>query len=233
VADFIGRSLPTLSGTGMAQSVMMKECVSNETLAFAAVVASDPGYPADSGPGVATSPDQSGKTSVSARDESYATDRILVKFKPGISERVRQDIHRAQGASVVGELKGIGVQILKVPNSKVMEKVLAYRAHGSVEYAEPDYIATAYEVPNDPSFNQQWGMTQIDAPEAWSATTGSSSGKIAILDTGIDIHHPDLDGKMLRVTCTIIPTVPLRMTFMVTARMLPASPLPKRTTMSV
>ena len=144
----------------------------------------------------ATSPDQSGKTSVSARDESYATDRILVKFKPGISERVRQDIHRAHGASVVGELKGIGVQILKVPNSKVMEKVLAYRAHGSVEYAEPDYIATAYEVPNDPSFNQQWGMTQIDAPEAWSATTGSSSVKIAILDTGIDIHHPDLDGKI-------------------------------------
>lgn len=144
----------------------------------------------------ATSPDQSGKTSVSARDESYATDRILVKFKPGISERVRQDIHRAHGASVVGELKGIGVQILKVPNSKVMEKVLAYRAHGSVEYAEPDYIATANEVPNDPSFNQQWGMTQIDAPEAWSATTGSSSVKIAILDTGIDIHHPDLDGKI-------------------------------------
>jgi thermitase len=144
----------------------------------------------------ATSPGQLGKASVPARDESYEAARILVKFKPGISETIRQDIHRAQGAEVIGELKGIGVQILKVPNGKVMEKVLAYRTHGAVEYAEPDYIATAFEAPNDPSFDQQWGMTQIDAPEAWSVTAGSSSVKIAILDTGIDIHHPDLDGKI-------------------------------------
>ncbi|MCD4726690.1 MAG: S8 family serine peptidase, partial [Pirellulales bacterium] len=47
-------------------------------------------------------------------------------------------------------------------------------------------------VPTDPYYNQLWGMDSIDAPEARSITTGSSSVVVAVIDTGVDYTHVDL-----------------------------------------
>lgn len=57
-------------------------------------------------------------------------------------------------------------------------------------------------VPNDPGFSSQWGLhntnnVDIDAPEAWGITTGSSSVTVAIIENyGVQLSHPDLDSKM-------------------------------------
>jgi len=84
----------------------------------------------------------------------------------------------------------------------------------SVRYAEPNmvgHLCLISVIPNDPDFNKQWhyhntgqvppGGTpdaDIDAPEGWEWTTGSSLIKVGVLDTGIPIQggtlsHPDLD----------------------------------------
>lgn len=47
-------------------------------------------------------------------------------------------------------------------------------------------------VPNDTFFSQQWDMTQIQGPNAWNTSTGSSSVVVCVLDTGCDLTHPDL-----------------------------------------
>ena len=49
--------------------------------------------------------------------------------------------------------------------------------------------------PNDPLFPQQSYLNQIDVGSAWSATTGSAT-PIAIIDTGVDLRHDDLIGKL-------------------------------------
>jgi len=47
------------------------------------------------------------------------------------------------------------------------------------------------KIPNDPNFpNQSWHYDMVDAPRAWSITTGSSSIIVAVLDNGIVFHHP-------------------------------------------
>jgi thermitase len=79
----------------------------------------------------------------------------------------------------------------------MQEKLLAYRGEKAVLFAEPDFIAKAIGTPNDPSFGNQWGMTKIQAPQAWDITTGQPSIKIAILDTGVDQDHEDLAGKIV------------------------------------
>ncbi len=52
-------------------------------------------------------------------------------------------------------------------------------------------------VPNDPHYAKQWGYPKIKAPQAWDLARGSSSVKVAVLDSGIDVSHPDLQGKVV------------------------------------
>jgi serine protease len=66
-------------------------------------------------------------------------------------------------------------------------------------------IATSYDTggaatsasPNDPLLGRQWGLQQIKAPGAWARGALGGGATIAIVDTGVDLHHPDLQGKLL------------------------------------
>ncbi len=48
----------------------------------------------------------------------------------------------------------------------------------------------------DPLFDQQWGLQQIHAPEAWDTSTGTGQ-TIAVVDTGVDLGHPDLKSQLV------------------------------------
>ncbi len=56
----------------------------------------------------------------------------------------------------------------------------------------PDRALKLQRLPNDSLYPQLWGMGAISAPAAWDKTTGSSNTVVAIMDTGIDLDHPDL-----------------------------------------
>jgi len=64
---------------------------------------------------------------------------------------------------------------------------------GEVAWAEANrWRETSATTPNDPRYASQWGLTQIGCPEAWDLTTGDPSIVVAIIDTGVDLNHPDL-----------------------------------------
>jgi subtilisin family serine protease len=50
---------------------------------------------------------------------------------------------------------------------------------------------TAAALPDDPELGQPW-VTEIAVPEAWDVTTGDPSVVVAVVDTGVDLSHPDL-----------------------------------------
>jgi thermitase len=128
---------------------------------------------------------------------SFTAGEILVKFHSTISPSEIALIHRQNGGQVKEVIPGIGVQVVTVPAGKALEKAKAYTVNPKVAYAEPNYLAQADVIPDDPYFSQQWGLTKIMSTEAWGITTGSAEVKIAVLDTGVAMTHPDLATKIV------------------------------------
>ena len=58
-------------------------------------------------------------------------------------------------------------------------------------------IPAASLTPNDPLWVSSWSLAKVNAPAAWQLTTGTSETIIAVLDTGVDLTHPDLQGAFV------------------------------------
>jgi thermitase len=127
----------------------------------------------------------------------FSQEQILVKFQPNVSLPEAAEIHRQLGGQVKKNIPGIGVQVITVPKGQAMAKAKAYSTNARVAYAEPDFMAEAVGSPDDPYFGLQWGLTKVEAPQAWEVTNGNSSINIAIVDTGVDLDHPDLADKLI------------------------------------
>lgn len=67
----------------------------------------------------------------------------------------------------------------------------------AVVYVEPSHGMTASDVPADPLYERQRSyLDPVHAPEAWDIETGRPEVVVAILDTGLDVTHPDLQGRV-------------------------------------
>ncbi|MFM6324178.1 MAG: S8 family serine peptidase, partial [Microcystis panniformis] len=140
----------------------------------------------------------------------YAPNQLIVKFKQGIASAQVAQFQSLFGAVSTQTIRLTGAQVWKLSGSLSVEKILAkYRSNPIFEYIQPDYIRTLGTIstqatfPNDPSFNQLWGLhntgqnggtpdADIDAPEAWDIQTGNPNLVIGVIDTGVDYNHPDL-----------------------------------------
>jgi thermitase len=80
-------------------------------------------------------------------------------------------------------------------------------AKGFVAWAEPDlavqlnFAADNVELPNDPRFSDQWHMQPgeggVQVPEAWQLSRGTSDITVAVIDSGIDLQHRDLQPNLV------------------------------------
>jgi len=76
------------------------------------------------------------------------------------------------------------------------ELVTFLNGHPDVALAEPNYLARLTLMPDDYDAVQQWGLADIQAPAAWDISQGDAAQVIAIIDTGVDLDHPDLARKI-------------------------------------
>lgn len=145
------------------------------------------------------------RTAHLADGREAVADRVIVGFKPGVTDADKGAVHTAVGrqsrtAATPKALKQVNddAQYVDVTGAPSLDAaVQAYQADPRVAYAEPDVIMYTTETPNDPDFTHQYGMRTIHAPAAWDVTHGAASVKIAILDCGIYEAHPDLVGKVV------------------------------------
>ena len=53
-------------------------------------------------------------------------------------------------------------------------------------------------IPNDPDYPKLWGMENIGMPHVWDYFTGNDTVVVAVIDSGIDYTHPDIESNMAR-----------------------------------
>lgn len=134
-----------------------------------------------------------GQGSLDLNKPSFVPGEILVKFKDGVSsQRTRRGLSKVQG-QIKQTVSAINVARVEVSKGQELAAIAALRTDPNVEFVEPNYIARALDTPNDPSFGIQWGYIKAQFPTAWDVTKGDSSLIVAVIDTGIDLDHPDLD----------------------------------------
>lgn len=143
------------------------------------------------------------------KTEKYVPGEILVKFKPGLSDKEIGNINAKHGTSVLYTSPYAGFKTLKVPKTKTVEEMAEiYSKNPNVKYAVPNYLMYATMVPNDPYYKYQWNFKStygINVERAWDIfkETGSpgSGVVVAVIDTGVAYDAvnpantaPDLQG---------------------------------------
>ncbi len=123
----------------------------------------------------------------------YKPGELLVKLKKNILPADIQTLHTSLGSRVLETIKSLRLQ--RIALKKDMdedEAAMLYMQSGLVDIAEKNALRYKNAVPDDPLFNQQWGMAMLQAPQAWDIATGSDAVVVAVIDTGVDYSHPDL-----------------------------------------
>jgi subtilisin family serine protease len=133
-----------------------------------------------------------------AASGTFAPGRVLVRFRSDTSRAARSQVVRSVGATTAGAIPDLGVEVLRVPDGAEQRVVAALERSGKVSFAERDGVVNALDVtPNDPYWPNQWGPAKVNAPAAWSSTTGATSTVVAVLDTGVTYSQPDMQGRFV------------------------------------
>jgi subtilisin family serine protease len=139
-----------------------------------------------------------------AKDEPKA--RKIVVFKEGVDEATKENLINRAGGEKIKDLKIIrGKVVWLTPQA---EKNLAKRA----EVLRIDSDVEVYALENvknkgtklQPTQTLTWNIDRVDAEISWGISTGDPV-KVGVIDTGIDLSHPDLKSNIKGGYNTIYP----------------------------
>jgi subtilisin family serine protease len=137
------------------------------------------------------------------KNPSIVMNEMVIRFNQGMSEAEIKKFLIDQNISIKKYIAALHYHVLSLPDGMTYYDALALLKSKKMLYeVEPNYIIPVKAIPNDPYFAMQWGLNNsggsgvadadIDAPEAWNFSAGSSEVVIAVIDTGVDYTHEDL-----------------------------------------
>ncbi|CAN5901693.1 S8 family peptidase [soil metagenome] len=138
-----------------------------------------------------------------AERPAYVPGQLLVKYRnaglttaqTGSYEALAESVQEAYGLSIVRPGTPTSPSLLRVtPGADVEALAQWLEQDPRVAYAEPNYYIYAQAVPNDPQVSKLWNMPVSGLPVAWSFKNSASNVTVAVLDTGIQTNHTDLQG---------------------------------------
>jgi thermitase len=149
----------------------------------------------------------------------YAPDRVLVRFRSGVTPEQAEGILSSYQAGRIRRIPGIDVYCVTIPPFLTVGQALSLLGQRpEVEYTGPDYRTRIFATPNDTYFlsyqvnlynpgktldispdlrPQTKSGADIKARAAWDETKGDPELVVAFMDTGVDLGHPDLKDKIV------------------------------------
>ena len=136
--------------------------------------------------------------------KAWLTKRVMIKLKPGVELSAVQNMTSEYNTKFVRNIVGPDTYLLEVQDiSRQFEFIQELQSQGLIEWGEPDFKMDLVKL-EDPLYSDQWHLNNtggsidgfplvedndIDAPEAWTISTGNSSVVVAVIDDGVEEHQ--------------------------------------------
>jgi serine protease len=143
-----------------------------------------------------------GSANNAASPADFVPGEVLVTFKTGLSAQSFSSL--SVGGIAMQAVRASGLERTSLYRSagrskaQTLAMIEQLKSRPDVAYAEPNRILHAMAVPNDTEYSRQWHYGAINLPLAWDIETGTTNPvTVAVVDTGLLIGHPDIQGKFL------------------------------------
>ncbi|GHS84697.1 hypothetical protein FACS1894201_03460 [Bacteroidia bacterium] len=138
-------------------------------------------------------------------------DEFIVKLKANTGLRQVQDLVAAYQCSMEEDQfveNQFLISVNKTSSFNSLQLANLFQETDLFEFAEPNFFLENICVSNEPLYGDQWALNNtgqfggtvgvdIKIEQAWSITQGSPSIRIAVVDDGVDLDHPDLAPNLL------------------------------------
>lgn len=139
------------------------------------------------------------------KTEQVVTDKILVKSKENV--RIQDIIEKWKIKKIEKNKFDSDLYLIQLQDKNIVDilnLISNLNKIKYIEYVEPNFIYLLEPSTDDEFFYNQWalkgiapeGTFSIKAEGAWNVSTGSGV-KIAVLDEGVELEHPDLENNLL------------------------------------
>ncbi|OAT72454.1 S8 family serine peptidase [Parageobacillus thermoglucosidasius] len=124
--------------------------------------------------------------------DQISEDTLIVKYK----EKIPASVHRSLGATVKKSFPQLGYDVVTVQKGKTMQEVMrAYAKLKAVKSVTPSFTYKKLGT-NDPKNNKMYPLSLLQIDKALQLA-GKHSVTVAVIDTGLDMKHPDLKAQLL------------------------------------
>ncbi len=123
-------------------------------------------------------------------------DEMIVLINPGTEPAEKAALFEEAGVTEIDNLDALSASLVSLdPDSRESVRA-AFDASDVVEESVDNEILEESRTPGDPLFDDQWHHELIGSEDAWNFTTGDEDIIVAVLDSGVDDDHEDLEDNL-------------------------------------